>query len=445
MFAITRSPARRKGTGAAFALALMAGSAVGLVALEAPAAAQKKEKKDDKAGKPNYTKAFITAYQAAEALSKAGDNAGAKAQLPTVLAAMQTDDDRNAGGGLVFNVGVGLSDTALQLQGLDLMLASGKTDPAKAGQFNYTGYQLAMQQQQYDAARKYLTKAIELGYTFTGRFSDGTERQSGPDEMHAMYAETYFDQNDYAAGLAYIIRMVNERAAAGGTIPQIWITRPLGVAYNNDQGDAAIELGKLYAKHFPSNTSWGDAIAIQRNLVDYDPQQTLDILRLAAQTNALRDTRAYVDYIEAADARRLPGEVKRLIDAGVAAGKLTSGDVFVSEASGIANSRIAADKADLPALERDAKAANATGVTASAAGDAFLSYQDYPRAEALYAIAATKPGVDMDRVMLRLGIAQVEQGKTAEALATLAKVGGARKNIADLWAIYAQQKAAPAS
>ncbi|MCL4672170.1 MAG: hypothetical protein KJZ64_04400 [Sphingomonadaceae bacterium] len=444
MFAFTRSPARRKGAGAALAFALMCGSALGMFALEAPAAAQK-NKKEEKAGKTNYSKGFIAAYKVAEDLSKAGKNDEAKAQLPTVVSAIETDDDRNAGGGLVFNIGVGLSDTALQLQGLELMLASGKTDPAKVGSFNYTGYQLAMQEGQYDAARKFLGKAIEVGHTFTGRYSDGTERQSGPDDMHAMYAETYFDQNDYATGLAYMTRLIDERAASGGAIPQIWITRPLGVAYNNDQAGAAIEFAKLFAKHFPSDTSWGDAIAIQRNLVDYDPQQTLDILRLAARTNALRDTRSYVDYIDAADARRLPGEVKRVIDAGIAAGKLTSGDVYVSEASGIANARIAADKADLPALERDAKAANATGVTASAAGDAFLSYEDYARAEAMYMIAATKPGVDMERVLLRLGIAQVGQGKTAEALATLAKVSGARKNIADLWAIYAQQKAGPAS
>lgn len=442
MFAFTRLTGRR--SGAALALALACGTALGTVALEAPAAAQK-NKKEDKAGKPNYSKAFIAAYQAAEALTKAGDNAGAAAQVPTVVAAVETDDDRNAAGGLVFNVGVATANPALQLQGVEMMLASGKTDPAKVGTFNYTAYQLAAQANDFAKARTYLAAAIAAGHTFNGKLSDGTERAFGPDDLHAMYAETYFDENNYAAGLEYMTRLIDERAASGGAIPQSWIARPLGVAYNNDQPEAAIAFGKLFVTHFPSDTSWGDAIAIQRNLVDYDPQQTLDILRLAALTNALRDTRSYVDYIDAADARRLPGEVKRVIENGIAAGKLTSGDVYVTEASGIANARIAADKADLPALERDAKAANATAVTASAAGDAFLSYQDYPRAEAMYAIALTKPGVDMDRIMLRLGIAQVGQGKTAEALETFGKVGGGRKNIADLWAIYAGQKAAPAS
>lgn len=441
MFAFTRSTARRKGTGAALALALMCGSALGMVALEAPAAAQK-NKKDEKAGKTNYSKAFVAAYTPVNEQANGGDAAGAKAKIPGVVAAIETDDDRNAAGGLLYNVGVGTQDQALQLQGVEMMIGSGKTDPARLGQYRYIAYQLNAAQDKYDAARKHLTDLIAMGYTFQGKMSDGSERAMGPDDMQLMIAETYFDQNDYAGGLGYIAGQVEQRATAGGTIPQNWITRPLSVAYQNDQSDGAIQFSKLFVKHFPSDTSWGDAIAIQRNLVDYDPQQSLDILRLAAKTNALRDTRSYVDYIDAADARRLPGEVMRVVEAGVASGKLTKSDVYVAEAIKTAEGRVAADKADLPALERDAKAASSTAATASAAGDAFLSYEDYARAEAAYMIAATKPGADMDRVNLRLGIAQIGLGKTSDALATLAKVGGARKNIAELWAVYAQQNAA---
>lgn len=444
MFAFTRSPVRRKGTGAALALALLCGSAIGLVALEAPAAAQK-NKKDEKAGKNNYSKAFVAAYSPVNAQANGGDAAGAASKIAGVIAAIETDDDRNAAGGLVYNIGFNTKDQKLQLQGLELMLSSGKTDPAKVGSFHYTAYQLAAAEGQFDAARQHLDQAIAMGHTFSGKMSDGSERMFGPDDMQLMIAETYFEQTDYAAGLAHMARLIEERGAAGGTVPQNWVTRPLSVAYQNDQSEGSITFGKLFVKHFPSDTSWGDAIAIQRNLIDYDAQQTLDILRLAARTGALRDTRSYVDYIDAADARRLPGEVIRVIGAGIAAGKLTNGDVYVAEVTKTAESRVAADKADLPTLERDAKAANATAATASAAGDAFLSYEDYARAEAAFMIAATKPGVDMDRVNLRLGIAQIGLGKTSEALANLAKVGGARKNIADLWAIYAEQSAASGS
>ena len=59
-----------------------------------------------------------------------------------------------------------------------------------------------------------------------------------------------------------------------------------------------------------------------------------------------------------------------------------------------------------------------------AAGDAFLSYQKPAEAEEFYTLALAKPGVDTPRVLTRLGIAQADQGKSAEAQATFAKVEG---------------------
>jgi hypothetical protein len=57
----------------------------------------------------------------------------------------------------------------------------------------------------------------------------------------------------------------------------------------------------------------------------------------------------------------------------------------------------------------------------------------------------TKPGVDADRVLTRLGIAQYDLGKYADALGNFAKVGGARKQIARLWSLQATLKSKPAA
>ena len=62
----------------------------------------------------------------------------------------------------------------------------------------------------------------------------------------------------------------------------------------------------------------------------------------------------------------------------------------------------------------------------------------------MYQIALSKPGVDGPRVLTRLGIAQTDLGKSAEAQATFAKVTGLRAPIATLWAAYAKSKTAPA-
>ena len=81
-----------------------------------------------------------------------------------------------------------------------------------------------------------------------------------------------------------------------------------------------------------------------------------------------------------------------------------------------------------------------TAVTATAAGETFLNYQQPAKDEEFYTIALSKPGVDTQRVLTRLGIAQLDQGKVAEAKATFAKVTGPRQQIAQLWTIYAGQK-----
>ncbi len=437
MFVLARNSARRPGARIALAVALACGTALAAV----PAEAQRNQQQS--APKANYSKKFIAAYQPVDAMVKAGNAAEAKGQTATVLAAVETPDDRNAAGGLIFNIGSETDDPVMQRQGLDLMIASGRADAAKVGQFNFTGYQLASQADDHDAARKYLEAAIAADYSFEGRMADGTARTFYADDMRAMMAESYFEQSNFAAGLSYLENMIAQRAASGQQVQQNWITRGLSVAYQNDLRQPANDFAALFVKHYPSETSWGDAIAIQRNMTDYDAHATLDLLRLAARTNAMRDTRTYVDYIEAADARRLPGEVKRLVDQGIAAGKLTANDVYVAEVSQIANGRISADKAELPSLEREASAASSTAVTATAAGDAFLSYGEAAKAEAMYRIALGKPGVDTARVLTRLGIAQADQGKSAEAVESFAKVQGDRAPIAKLWTLYAEQKAAP--
>ena len=73
-------------------------------------------------------------------------------------------------------------------------------------------------------------------------------------------------------------------------------------------------------------------------------------------------------------------------------------------------------------------------------GDAYLNYGDAAKAEELYRMALTKSGVDKDRVLTRLGIAQVDQGKYAEARANFKLIGGARLPLARLWLAFVNSK-----
>lgn len=213
------------------------------------------------------------------------------------------------------------------------------------------------------------------------------------------------------------------------------------MAYKAKLYDAAAKFGLGLVEAYPSTDNWADAIGLARTAGKFQAQETLDLMRLMERTKSFRDTSDFAEYLQAADARRSPAEVLKVLDEGLAAGKLQASDVFVSDNRTVAQARLAADKASLPALERDANAPTATVATIVAAGDAFLSYDQAAKAEGFFTKALTKPGVDADRALTRLGIAQLDQGKTAEAQATFAKVGGVRKPIAQLWSVYAGQKA----
>jgi hypothetical protein len=59
----------------------------------------------------------------------------------------------------------------------------------------------------------------------------------------------------------------------------------------------------------------------------------------------------------------------------------------------------------------------------------------------MFALALQKGGVDRDQTLTRLGIAQVQQGKNAEAKGTFAQVSGTRTAVARMWTAYADSRA----
>ena len=59
----------------------------------------------------------------------------------------------------------------------------------------------------------------------------------------------------------------------------------------------------------------------------------------------------------------------------------------------------------------------------------------------MFALALEKGGGDRDQILTRLGIAQVRQGKNAEAKATFAQVSGQRAAVARMWTLYADTRA----
>lgn len=416
----------------AAAIALAAGTAIGATAL-APAAHAQRQPREQRQNRAagELSREFLAAVQPIDQASRqeGADAAALATQVKGVLAVAKSADELNTLGGLAYNIGTRANDTGLQRQGLDMMLRSGKVASENLGRYNLAAGQLAYQAQDWAAARTYLEAA----------------HANGRIEAQPLIAESYFAQNNPTEGARYLRQAIQARIDAGQTVDESWIKRGLAQSYNANLTNEAADYSLLLVRYYPSTDSWGDAIAILRNTAQLDDHATLDLMRLAARANAMRNERDYVDYIEAADARRLPAEVARVLAAGVSAGKIHANSTFFNEARTIANGRLAADRSDLAGSERIARGANATAAEVTGAADSFLANEQPAKAEELYRIALTKPGADTARVLTRLGIAQEYQGKHAEAQATFARVEGARQAIARLWSLYAEKAAAPAT
>ncbi|MES2492068.1 MAG: hypothetical protein V4579_02160 [Pseudomonadota bacterium] len=417
---------RKLLSGGALAIALTFGAAGGAALITAPAAA--------KEAAPKLSKPFTAVVGPLQtelgALAKKSDPAAiasARAKLDAAFAAASTPDDKYYAGQFAIQLGTVAKDSALQRKGIETALASGKLPAADVGKFNFYLGSLAFDQKDYATARTSLTTAIAAGYK--------------ENDAEVVLSEALIADNQVAQGLTTLNQAIATKKAAGTPAPEAWYRRGLGIAYKAKLLDQAQAFSTALVTDYPTSENWAGAIGVLREVGKYQAQETLDLMRLMHRTGSFAESGDYIEYIQAADARRSPGEVLKIIDMGTKAGKLSTADVFVSESKTQATARLAADKASLPGLERDARAASAPGATVMAGGDAFLSYDDAAKAEAIYQIALTKPGVDANRVLTRLGIAQVDQGKYAEAQGTFAKVQGPRKPIADLWAIHAGQKA----
>ncbi|WP_095011052.1 hypothetical protein [Tsuneonella mangrovi] len=414
---------RRSVSRIGMAVALATGTAVVLTAAATPAYAKK-----DKEAKPDYSKPFVAAYQPfVKKLQGGADPAELKADLPAVVATASTDDDKLIAGQLTYNVGVKAQDQAMERQGLNMMLDSGKMPQDNIGNNYYVAAQLAYQAQDWADAIKRAKQADAAGFTKTN--------------PNLLIAEAYFAQNQTQAGLDTMDTAIAKEQSEGQPVPEDWIKRALSIAYRANLKDPSLKYAALLASTYPSKDTWGDAISIERTFYDFDGAPLLDLMRLAGQTNSLRNKRDYLDYVFSGDARRVPAEILKVINEGVAAGQLSASDMSIQQTKAEAEKQAAADKTGLPELGSDADKPNANLATLVAAGDTFLSYDQPAKALGYYERAIALPGVDANQVLTRMGIAQVRTGKFTEAEASFAKVQGNRQPIAKLWAAYAKSQA----
>jgi hypothetical protein len=424
-----------------FAAVLSAGVALGALSAT-PAEAEGKSKGQQESVSPSFAKVaapFQKAVKEAKgkpavvaAKGKPAELGAAlsaeKAMVEPMFAAAATPFDKYMAGALALELGQVAEDTALVNRALSAMVESGKAPPESLPQLQFFLGQTSYQLKNMAGAEKALEASIAGGYH--------------QNDVEALLAQVYMSDNKIPQGLAVLRKAIDAKLAAGTAPPENWYRAGLGAAYRGKLSDQAAYFSSALVKQYPTTQNWAGAITVVRETANYQPAEMIDLLRLMGRTNSYQEERDYIEYIRAADPRRYPGEVLDVIAAGTASGKLPATSPTVVDAKKLASGAVGTDKASLPSVERDARAASASAVRVMAAGDTFLSYHQPAKAIEFYTLAQSKPGVDMPAALTRLGIAQVDAGDYAAAQATFARVQGPRKPLAELWSIYAAQKAA---
>ena len=316
----------------AMALALSAG------ALSVTSTAAFAKEKEAKAEKASYSKEFVAAAgpiqktvtaldeakkKGADAAAQKAVLANAPAELAAAEAAIKTPLDRMAAGGWAVSIGGVLNDVPMRQRGIQNMLDSGQVPAANVTEYQFYLGNFAYSNKDYATAVKALTPVVQAN------FKDETAAE--------LLADSYAQQGQNAEALTALKMAVDARKAAGAEVPEGWFKRANLIAYKNKLGPQAIEWSTLMVENEPTPINWLGAGQLVREFSQFTNQESLDLGRLLLRSGGFQNDpkyveREYVEYIEAADPRRLPGEVLKVANMGIQAGILKANDPFVADA-----------------------------------------------------------------------------------------------------------------
>ncbi|MEH6756618.1 MAG: hypothetical protein V7676_03800 [Parasphingorhabdus sp.] len=405
-------------------------AAAGTLAVSAMPQEAQAAKKKDKGPKIEISKEIRP--QVAEIQKAMGSDtpASAKPLVEALLAQPLTGGDQYVAGQLAIQLGSSLKDTDLQEKGINASLASGQTSAEQMPAFLFYSGNFAYAAGRYPEAVQKLQQASAAGYA--------------ENDIGALIAEAYFKQNKFQEGLAALNSAIEIQKAKGVKPSENWYRRGAGIAMQNNVNGASGTWTYKLVEAYPTGENWRAALSVYRDsaIPKLSNQENLELMRLMRKAKAMEGERDYFEYADAADPRRLPGEVVSLLEEALATGKVPSSSSYVKETLAAARSSVAADKASLAASERDANK-SANGKIALATADAILGYSDFAKAAALYQAAISKGGIDVARAQMGLGIAKAGESNWSEAKQAFSSVTGTRKPIANFWTLWIDQQTTP--
>lgn len=384
------------------------------------------------AAPPTNTKAFLGVYGPAARLvtGEKKDWQAALALIPGLEAAMKNRKDRHTVGNFMLIVGGEVNDDTLRRKGLELMLKSSLVAEADVPKFHYFIASLAFNDGDKDVATANWKRAYETGYVDTDA--------NLLNDAGYLVAQSYVQADNYDAAFAFLMPYLDTVIASNTVSPEPLIRLGLQAAIDSNNMAYGNQLSRVLIEQAPSEATWKVGLQVVGSMNPLNESAELDFLRLMRATGAMSQRSEYVRYIENADPRVMSNELEGVLAEGVAAGQFqTSGDQYYTEVKSIIEARKATDRRELNSTLADGRSGD--GHLAYIAGDILYSLDDFTRAAEFYAMAADK-GHKPDASLLREGISRTRAADYQAAVATLGEVTGDSALVAQMWALFAQQK-----
>jgi tetratricopeptide (TPR) repeat protein len=354
------------------------------------------------------------------------DVAGATAALAAAQAAAKGADARYSVAALQLQLGGLANNKQMQSAAIDALIASGAAPADAMPELLKNQAGLAFEANNFAKAESALNQLTQIN-------------PNDPEAL-ATLAELRARQKRFPEAVTMLDRSIGVRKAAGQTIPENWYKRLLALAYQGRLVPQSIKASRDLLTAYPNPTNWRDSLLIYLDLAQPDRTTTLDTRRLMRAAKALAGERDYAELANTLSRSGYPGEVKALLDEGVAARMFEPTKAPFAQLRTAASSKIAEDKSTLPGLEKKASAA-ATGAAALDLGDVYYGYGDFPKAITFYRAALQKGGIDASLANMRLGMALALSGQKAEAQTAFRSVTGPRAELANFWMLWLSQRA----
>lgn len=368
----------------------------------------------------NLSRAERAALQPALIAVNASNWDAATAALPAAAAAAHGADAKYVVAQIRLRIGISTSNAPLQSQAIDELIASGGALPAEMPALLQTQMELANAAGDHAKAEHALSQLLALNP------NDPT--------LILRVAQARAHANDGPGAVALYRRAIQAQQAAGRPVPPAWRQQVVAAAYQAHMPETTTYMRELLMDA-PTPSNWHDALTIYKELGNANSALKLDIFRLMHAAGAMSAEGDFIQYSEAANEVRAFGEVKSILEEGLARNIFTANLAYARDRLGLATQRAADDRTSL-AGEMRTTMAGGDGTAALRLGDAFFGYGQYAEAIQLYRAALQKGGQDANLVNTRLGAALALAGQRGEAETAFHAVTGPRAELAQLWLFW---------